>query len=133
MGVSLKKCGGDRGEMCGYRGRKTWRECVKDDTDELGLQSSGVATGGNGRVRTPTSVQTPPEIRANPLRSILYIGGGGCPMHVYCNFLLLTSRKNCSDPPTFFWAGDATGLHPEWAGFRDMWRGLISGKTSNPS
>ena len=25
------------------------------------------------------------------------------------------------------------GLHPEWAVFRDMWRGLISGKTSNPS
>ena len=24
------KCGGNRG-------RKTWRECVKDDTDELGL------------------------------------------------------------------------------------------------
>ena len=22
-------------------------------------------------------------------------------MHVYCNFLLLTSRKNCSDPPLF--------------------------------
>ena len=29
-------------------------------------------------------------------------------MHVYCNFLLLTSRKNCSDPPTFF--GLATPL-----------------------
>ena len=24
------------------------------------------------------------------------------------------------------------GLHPEWAVFRDMWRGFISGKTSNP-
>ena len=22
---------------CAGRGRKTWRECVKDDTDELGL------------------------------------------------------------------------------------------------
>ena len=41
---------------CAGRGRKTWRECVKDDTDEL-------------------------------------------------------------------------GLHPEWAVFRDMWRGLTSGKT----
>ena len=42
------------------RGRKTWRECVKDDMDELGLD-------------------------------------------------------------------------PEWVRFKDMWRGLISGKTSNPS
>ena len=25
------------------------------------------------------------------------------------------------------------GWHPEWAVFRYMWRGLISGKTSNPS
>ena len=25
------------------------------------------------------------------------------------------------------------GLHPEWAEFRDMWRGFISGRTSNPS
>ena len=24
------------------------------------------------------------------------------------------------------------GLHPEWAVFRDMWRGFISGRTSNP-
>ena len=24
------------------------------------------------------------------------------------------------------------GLHHEWAVFRDMWRDLISGKTSNP-
>ena len=44
---------------CAGRGRKSWRECVKGDTDKL-------------------------------------------------------------------------GLHPEWAVFRDMWRGLISGKTSNP-
>ena len=42
------------------RGRKTWRECVKEDADEL-------------------------------------------------------------------------GLHLEWAVFRDVWRGLISGQTSNPS
>ena len=25
------------------------------------------------------------------------------------------------------------GLHAEWAVFRDMWRGFISGGTSNPS
>ena len=25
------------------------------------------------------------------------------------------------------------GLHPEWAVFRDMWRGFISRKMSNPS
>ena len=48
------------GENSRGRGRKTWRECVKDDMDEL-------------------------------------------------------------------------GLHPEWVVFRDMWRGFISGKTSNPS
>ena len=45
---------------CVNNGRKTWRECIKDDMDEL-------------------------------------------------------------------------GLHPEWAVFRDMWRGFISGKTSNPN
>ena len=27
----------------------------------------------------------------------------------------------------------ALGLHPVWAVFRDMWRGFISGGTSNPS
>ena len=32
--------------------------------------------GGMGGSGPPTSVQTPPEIRANPLRSVLYIGGG---------------------------------------------------------
>ena len=48
------------GVRCAGRGRKTWRECVKDDTDELGLQ-------------------------------------------------------------------------PEEAVFRDMWRGLVSLKTFNPS
>ena len=47
------------GVRCAGRGRKTWRECVKDDMDEL-------------------------------------------------------------------------GLHSEWV-FRDMWRSLISGKTSDPS
>ena len=28
---------------------------------------------------------------------------------------------------------DELGLHLEWAVFRDMWRGFISGQTSNPS
>ena len=27
----------------------------------------------------------------------------------------------------------ALGLHPEWAVFRDMWRGFISRGTSNPT
>ena len=27
----------------------------------------------------------------------------------------------------------ALGLHREWAVFRDMWRGFISGGSSNPS
>ena len=27
----------------------------------------------------------------------------------------------------------ALGLYPEWAVFRDMWRGFISGGKSNPS
>ena len=48
------------GVRCVGRGRKTWRECVKEDTDEL-------------------------------------------------------------------------GLHPEWAVFRDVWRGVISGQMSNSS
>ena len=56
----------------------------------------------------PTSVQTPPEICTNPLRSVLCIGGGG-PMHVYCNFLLLTSNKILFGSPTFF--GLATPLN----------------------
>ena len=61
--------------------------------------------GGSG---PPTSVQTPPEICANPLKSVLHIGG--CPMHVYCNFLLLTSKEKWFGPPHFFWAGDATAF-----------------------
>ena len=28
---------------------------------------------------------------------------------------------------------DELGLQAEWAVFKDMWRGLISGETSNPS
>ena len=28
---------------------------------------------------------------------------------------------------------DELGLHPEWVVFRDIWRDLISGKTSDPS
>ena len=28
---------------------------------------------------------------------------------------------------------DELGLHSEWVVFRDMWRSLISGKTSHPS
>ena len=48
------------GVRCAGRDRKTWRECVRDDMEEL-------------------------------------------------------------------------GLHPEWVVFRDMWRDLISGKTSDPS
>ena len=28
---------------------------------------------------------------------------------------------------------DELGLHSEWVVFRDMWRSLISGKTSDPS
>ena len=27
---------------------------------------------------------------------------------------------------------EVLGLHPEWVVFRDMWRDLISGKTSDP-
>ena len=30
------------GVRCADRGRKTWRECVKDDMDELGLHSEWV-------------------------------------------------------------------------------------------
>ena len=28
---------------------------------------------------------------------------------------------------------EVLGLHPEWAVFRDMWRGFISGRMSNPN
>ena len=64
--------------------------------------------GGSG---PHTSVQTSPEICANPLRSVLYIGGGGGPMHVYCNVLLLTSNKKFVGPSLFF--GLATPLGRE--------------------
>ena len=33
------------GMRCAGRGRKTWRECVKDDMDELGLYSEWVVSG----------------------------------------------------------------------------------------
>ena len=36
---------------------------------------SGVATGGMRGFGPPTYVQTPPEINANPLKSIFYIWG----------------------------------------------------------
>ena len=69
--------------------------------------------GGSGPP-SPTSLQTPPEICANSLRSVLCIeGGGGGPMHVYCNFLLLTSNKKMFGPPTFF--GLATPLDNSFA------------------
>ena len=46
------------GVRCAGRGRKTWRECVKDDMDELGLHSEIVVfrdmCGGGG----PTSGKT---------------------------------------------------------------------------
>ena len=62
--------------------------------------------GGSG---PPTSVQTPPEIRANPLKRVLYIGGGGgVPCMYIVIFYCSPAKKNCSDPPHFFWAGDAT-------------------------
>ena len=50
----------------------------------------------------PTSIQTPPEICANPLRSVLYIGGGGVPCMYIVTFYCSPAKKNCSDPPTFF-------------------------------
>ena len=56
------------------------------------MKTSSVAQGEWVDPDPPTSVQTPSEICANPLKSVLYIGG---PMHVYCNFL-----------PPLFWASD---------------------------
>ena len=49
----------------------------------------------------PTSVQTPPEISANPLKMFIYIGGGGYPIHVYWNFYCSPAKKYGSDPPLF--------------------------------
>jgi hypothetical protein len=59
IGCPVVEMGWWQGVRCAGRSRKTWRECVKDDMDEL-------------------------------------------------------------------------GLHSEWVVFRDMWRGLILGKTSDP-
>ena len=65
--------------------------------------SRGVATGGLGGSGPPTFVQTPHGICANPLRSVLYIGG---PKHVYCIFSLLTSKEKIFGPPLFWgWWG----------------------------
>ena len=72
------------------------------------FEISGVTTGGMGGSGPPTSVQAPPEICTNPLRSVLYIGGGGGAMHVYCKFLLVTSKEKLFGPLTFF--GLATPL-----------------------
>ena len=47
----------------------------------------------------PTSVQTPPEISTNPLKSF-YIYGG-YPMHVYWNFYCSPAKKYGSNPPPF--------------------------------
>ena len=38
------------GLRCGGRDRKTWRECVKDDTNELGLHPEWVGFR-NGRLK----------------------------------------------------------------------------------
>ena len=75
---------------------------------EQEMSFSGVATGGNGGVRTPTSVQTPLEISANPLKSFITYRGGGYPMYVYCNFYCSPAKKHGLDPPTFL--GLATPL-----------------------
>ena len=71
-----------------------------------GLPTSGVATGGTGGSGPPTSVQTPPEICANPLRSVLCIGGGVPCMYIV-TFYCSPATKKFSDPP-LFWAGYAT-------------------------
>ena len=41
------------GVRCAGRGRKTWRECVKDDMDELGLHSEWVLVSVQGCVEKP--------------------------------------------------------------------------------
>ena len=41
------------GVICADRGRKTWRECVKDDMDELGLHSEWVVFTVQGYVERP--------------------------------------------------------------------------------
>ena len=65
--------------------------------------------GGNGRVRTPHFCSDPSwDLRKSVEKCFIYRGGGGCPMHVFCNFLLLTSKEKLFGPPTFF--GLATPL-----------------------
>ena len=54
----------------------------------------------------PTPVQTPPEICANLLKKVLYIGGVPC-MYIV-TFYCSPAKKNCSDPTTIF--GLATPL-----------------------
>ena len=80
--------------------------CVFDLKERVGPVAS--PRGGMGGPDPPTSVQTSPEICANPLRSILYIGGGGVPCMYIVTFYCSPAKKNCSDPPTFF--GLATPL-----------------------
>ena len=61
--------------------------------------NKAVATGGIGGSGPTTFVQTPPETRANPLKS--FVMYRGCPMYVYCNFYCSPAKKHFSDPPTF--------------------------------
>ena len=54
-----------------------------------------------------------PEIRANPLRSVLYIGGGGVPCMYIVTFYCSPAEKIVRTPP-LFWAGDATVYGAVW-------------------
>ena len=70
----------------------------------ISVASPRRGVGGSG----PHFCSDPYLLRFAQIRwKVFYIGGGGGPMHVYYNFLLLISEENCSDPH-FFWAGDAT-------------------------
>ena len=72
---------------------------------------------GNGWVRTPHFCSDPSwDLRKSVEKCFMYRGEGG-PMHVYCNFSLLTSNNKNFGPP-LFWA------EPEIERGRGLGRGL---------
>ena len=69
--------------------------------------NSGVATGEMGGSGPHFCADPSWDLRKSVEKCFIY-GGGGIPIHVYCDFLLLTSKEKLFGSPTFF--GLATPL-----------------------
>ena len=69
------------------------------------MTNSGIATGEMGGSGPLTYVQTPPEISANPLKSLFFYIGGVSHVCIIVTFTAHQQRKMVQTP--FFWV-DAT-------------------------